>query len=568
MSNKLRLFALGGLDEDGKNMFIVEDGDDIFVIEAGLKYPDSSQLGIEMVIPDFSYLIENASRVRAIFITHGHEDVMAALPHLCKVLNVPIYTAALTAQILKRRFMREGIKDRDIHVIKRNGTYKIANHKIKTFGVTQSIADAFGIAIYTAQGYVVYTSEFIVDFDCRSKGFDFDINVLSDISNGGVLALMAESVGSGKNGHASPNHRLTPQIEAAFEDAQKRVVITMYNQNLFRVIEVLELARKNNKRVFIYDPDLERLLADLQSLGYYDLSRVDICPREKFSNELEDILIIVAGTGDTIFKKVHRIAIHEDSLITLRDTDTIIIASPMVPGTEKEGAKMEDDLYKESDHVVMVDSKRMFSMHAASEDLKMMISLLRPKYYVPVKGEYRQLVSNALIASQMDYSPNNILVLDNGQIATFENGVCQNINDRITLVDQNIDGNDSLDSSGLILKDRETLSTDGAIICGVLLDYNSKAVIAGPDVQTRGFIYLKDADDIIGKIKEIFLECIASLVESNSYENVEARALAREKISKFVLKETGKRPMVLPSIIEINGKRLAERGKKEDEDIA
>ena len=162
MSNKLRLFALGGLDEDGKNMFIVEDGDDIFVIEAGLKYPDSSQLGIEMVIPDFSYLIENASRVRAIFITHGHEDVMAALPQLCKVLNVPIYTAALTAQILKRRFMREGIKDRDIHVIKRNGTYKIANHKIKTFGVTQSIADAFGIAIYTAQGYVVYTSEFIV----------------------------------------------------------------------------------------------------------------------------------------------------------------------------------------------------------------------------------------------------------------------------------------------------------------------------------------------------------------------------------------------------------------------
>lgn len=553
---QLKIFALGGLDEDGKNMFIVEDGNDIFVIEAGLKYPNASQLGIEMVIPDFTYLIENASRVKAIFITHGHEDVMAALPNLCRVLNVPIYTGALTAQILKNRFTKLGIKDKDIHVIKRNGTYKIANHKIKTFGVTQSIADAYGLAIMTSQGYVVYTSEFIVDFDCRSKGFDFDINVLSEICAGGVLALMAESVGSGRSGHASPNHRLTPQIESAFEDSKNRIVITMYNQNLFRVIEVLELARKSRKKVFVYDDDLNFLLSNMDRLGYYRLSSVQMIDKAHFDNNDDDCIVIVAGTGDTIFKKVHRIAIHEDSTITLRRSDTIIIASPMVPGTEKEGAKMEDDLYKESDHVVIVDAKRMFSMHAASEDLKMMISLLRPKYYIPVKGEYRQLVSNALIASQMDYQPTNILVLDNGQIAKFENGECLSINEHLTLIDQNIDGKDSLDAQGLILKDRETLSTDGAIICGVLLDYNTKELIAGPDVQTRGFIYLKDADEIIKQISEIFLGCISDLIADNAYDNMEARQLARDRICKYVFKETGKRPMVLPSIIEINGKRL------------
>ena len=198
--SELKIFALGGLDEDGKNMFILEDDQDIFVIECGLKIPNATQLGIEMVIPDFSYLVQNANKVRAIFITHGHDDVMAALPNLCRLINVPIYTGALTAQILKNKFHECGIKDRDIHVIKRNGTYKIANHKVKTFGVTQSIADAFGLAILTSQGYVVYTSEFIVDFDCRGKGFDFDINVLSEISSQGVLALMAESVGSGRNG--------------------------------------------------------------------------------------------------------------------------------------------------------------------------------------------------------------------------------------------------------------------------------------------------------------------------------------------------------------------------------
>lgn len=560
--SELKIFALGGLDEDGKNMFILEDDQDIFVIECGLKYPNATQLGIEMVIPDFSYLVQNANKVRAIFITHGHDDVMAALPNLCRLINVPIYTGALTAQILKNKFHESGIKDRDIHVIKRNGTYKIANHKVKTFGVTQSIADAFGLAILTSQGYVVYTSEFIVDFDCRGKGFDFDINVLSEISSQGVLALMAESVGSGRNGHASPNHRLTPQIEPSFEDTEQRIVVTMYNQNLFRVIEVLELAKKFNRKVFIYDDALCDVLHYMQTLGYYDFSNLKMINQEEFNNDMQDVLVIVAGSGATIFKKVHRIAIHEDPVITLSSNDTIVIASPMVPGTEKEGARMEDDLFKESDHVVVVDSKRMFSMHAASEDLKMMISLLRPKYYIPVKGEYRQLVSNALIATQMDYSPNNILVLDNGQIAKFSKGNCLSINERIECVDQNIDGKDSLDSAGLILKDRETLSTDGAIICGVLIDYNTKELIAGPDVQTRGFIYLKDANDIITEIGNIFVGCISDLVEQEAFDNMEARQLARDRICKYVFKETGKRPMVLPSIIEINGKRLNERGEK------
>ena len=550
--SKIRIFALGGLDEDGKNMYIVENGNDIFAIECGMKYPGADQLGIEMIIPDFEYLKENADRVKGVFITHGHDDVIGALANLLKEVKVPVYMAPLTAKLFDRRAKKEGLKDYEIHRVRRNGQFKIGQTEIRTFGTTQSIADGFGVAIRTEDGYVVYTSEFIVDYDTKTDAFKFDMTDIMEIGRRGVLVLLSESVGATREGHSAPQHRITKILEPYFEDAKGRIIVTTYSQNLYRVIELVELANRFNRKVMIYDDELRNLMQDMANLGYYRIpAGLDIAP-QNFDNNLDNTLILVAGNGKTIFKKMHNIATHEDNVIQLRPSDTVIIASPAVPGTEREESSMEDDLYKETPNVFAVDAKRAFSMHASIEDLKMMLFLLNPQYYIPVKGEYRQLISNANIALDMGYPANNIIVLDNGQIATIEDGTVARKFDSIDVDDVFVNGNENLDAGGMVLKDREVLSTDGAIIVGVVVNHVTKQIIGGPDVQSRGVIYLKDADYIIKEIGKIMENVINTSAEAGTYDNMNCRAEARDKISRYVMKETGKKPMILPAIVEIN----------------
>ncbi len=550
--SKVRIFALGGLDEDGKNMFIVENDDDIYAIECGLRYPEADQLGIQKIVPDFQYLSEHADKVKGVFITHGHEDVIGALCNLLKEINLPVYMTPLTARMFERKAKAAGLKDLNIHRIRRNSTFKIGKTEIRTFGTTQSIADGFGVAIRTEDGYVVYTSEFIVDYDIKSEAFRFDLLDVTDLGSKGVLALMTESVGSTREGHSAPNHRITRLIEPYFEETKNRIIVSCYNSNLYRVIELVELANKYNRKVMIYDEELRNLMKDMAALGYYRIpAGLDIVP-QNFSNDAENILLIIAGDGSSIFRKVHKIVTKEDDIVQLRPTDTVIIASPAVPGTERDAAGMEDEMYKETSRVHGIDSKRTFSMHASIEDLKMMIYLLNPQYYIPVKGEYRQLISNANIALDMGYPANNIIVLDNGQVATIQDGQLKRGYDSVPVGDILVDGNDSLDASGMVLKDRELLSTDGAIVVGVVINHMTKEIIGGPDVQSRGVIYLKDADYIIKEIGNIMERTINEAVEADRYDNLQCRADAREKISRYVLKETGKRPMILPAIVEIN----------------
>ncbi|MBR2768091.1 MAG: ribonuclease J [Solobacterium sp.] len=553
--SRIRIFALGGLDEDGKNMYVVENNNDIFVVECGIRYPDADeQLGVEMIIPDFQYLEENQDRIKGVFITHGHEDVIGALVHLLKQIKLPVYMAPLTARLFERKARKADLRDYQIHRVRRNASFKIGKTEIRTFGTTQSIADGFGVAIRTDDGYVVYTSEFIVDYDIKNDAFRFDVSDVTELGSRGVLALLSESVGSTREGHSSPNHRITHQIEPIFDAAQGRIVITAYSQNLYRVIEMIELANKFNRKIIIYDEELRALMADMAELGYYRIpAGLEIAP-QNYSNDVDNVVVIIGGTGSTIFRKVHKIASREDNLIQLRSTDTVIIASPAVPGTERAASNMEDDLYKETSRVFAVDSKRTFSMHASIEDLKMMIYLMNPQYYVPVKGEYRQLISNANIALDMGYPANNIIVLENGQAATIKDGELQRDFKNVPTGDVMVSGGDSLDAQGMVLKDRETLSTEGAIIVGVVINHATKEIIGGPDVQSRGVIYLKDADYIIREIGNIMEETIDDSVAEGRYSNLDCRAEARDKIARYVMKETGKKPMILPAIVEINTK--------------
>ena len=559
---KIRLMALGGLDEDGKNMYLVEIDGDIFVVDAGLKYPsETEQLGIEYIIPDFSYLLEHKERVKGVFISHGHDDVMSALGHLLVQADFDVYATSLTAKLLESEFRKHKIPNKRINIIKRNDTFKVAGHTIRTFPVMQSIADGVGFAFETDSGLIVYTSEFIFDYDILNKAFSMDINALSEMGKSNVLVLMSESTGSTRRGYTAPKHRITEHVEHYFEETEKRIIITLYRQNLFRIMEILELAHKYGKKVYFYDDEHVRMLNTVDELGYYRIPKDVILSKKDFNNDLTDIVCVVSGSGNEVFKLMHNIAIGEDRNIELHEADIVIIASPVVPGTEKDATAMENDLYKAGVSIVKLNAKQILSMHASIEDLKMMLYLIRPRYYLPIKGEYSDLVSNADIAVEMGYTPDRIIILDNGQFASFENGRLVSTSDQLELQETAIDSSDMRDVSGMVLKDREKLSTDGAIICGVVLDFNTKKVIGGPDIQSRGVIYLKDADHILAEIGNILTSTIEKNVEKGTYENMQVRMEARELISRYVLKSTGKTPMILPAIVEIN---LGENSGKEN----
>ena len=389
-----------------------------------------------------------------------------------------------------------------------------------------------------------------MNLDILNKAFSMDINSLSLLGEKGVLCLMSESTGSTREGYTAPKHRINEHIEHYFEENGKRVIITLYRQNLFRIMEILELAHKYKKKVYFYDADHIKLLKYVDELEYFKVPH-DVIITE-LPDDLNDVICIVSGSGNEVFKIMNNIAIGEDNLIKLRQTDTVIIASPVVPGTENDATAMENDLYKADVDIVKLNAKQVLSMHASIEDLKMMLYLTRPRYYLPIKGQYSDLVNNADIAVDMGFTPDKIVILDNGQFALFENGRLSSTSETIDLNDTAIDSSNMNDVSGMVLKDRQALSTDGAIIAGVVLDFKTKKVIGGPDVQSRGVIYLKDADHILNEIGNILVSTIAENVANNSYENMQVRSEAREKISRYVLKETGKKPMILPAIVEIN----------------
>ena len=550
--DKIRICALGGLDENGKNMLMVEVNSEIILIECGIKFPDSEQLGVEFIIPDFTYLIENKHRVKGVFVTHGHDDISRALPYLIKQINVPIYTGAMSANVLRDLLKNEGLTNFYINKIKRTDNIRVGNIKVRTFAMSHAYPDNFGIAIQTSHGYIVYTGEFIIDYDMREPEYQFDINELSEIGKEGVLCLLNESLGAEKEGHTSPFHRISSKLFPIFESSEHRILISCYAQSLFRMREILDLAIRFKKKVYFHGEEASYFLKHMEELNYYKFPKELVVSERNFDDMQDDIIVLISGRGKNLFRSLQKIAMHEDEKVHFRTTDTIIIASAVVSGTEIEANSMENEVYKEGGQIYSFNSKQIYSLHPSSEDLKMMLYLFKPKYYLPVKGEYRHLIVNANLASKMGYRPDQIVILDNGQFATFENGVLKSVADHIELEDMMIDGKDNLDVTGVVLKDREILSNEGGMVIGVSVDYKTKKIIGGVDVQTRGLIYLKDAEYIIKEIMKITEDTINENVANKVYENIETRIDVKDKVTRYLLKETGKRPMVLPVIIEIN----------------
>lgn len=556
MTEKIRIFALGGLDEDGKNMLCVEVDGTIYIIEAGIKFPDAKEsLGIEFIIQDFSYLVENKDRIAGIIITHGHDDVMGALPYLLKQLKLDVYTSPLAAKIIQKTLKKEKITGIKIHPVKRHDHKRIGGRKVVFFPVTHAYPGTFGVAISTTQGYIVYSGEFIEDYDDLDDKYRGDFRAISELGSEGVLVLLQESKGAERSGHTSPNHRLAPRFEQVLEQHEhSRIFISVYTQSIYRIQEIIDCCIEYNRKMLFYTKELQELVCYLEELGY-DIPHDLIVDPSHLDNDLRDIVVICSGQGKSLFKMISNIANNEVDELDFDSEDVIVIASPVIPGVEQEFKSMENDIYKEEGKIIVLD-KDVLSMHPSKEDLKMMIFLMKPKYYIPIKGEYRLLHMNSEIALEMGYSPSKILILDNGQVATLENGKLKSCAVELELHDTMIDGKENWDMAGVVLKDREILSTDGVMILAIGLDAFTKKIINGPDIQTRGLIYLKDAEYITNDVAKIMETTIEEAVANKTYDNLQTRTDIRDKVSKYLFKQTAKRPMVLPVILEINTSNL------------
>lgn len=557
MKNIVKIFALGGLDENGKNMYVLEINQDIIVFEAGMKYPDNLSRGVDMIIPDYKYLKDNKKRVKAYFISHGHDDIMGALPYIIQHVPAPVYCSRVTREMIELTAKRRKQKVKfDFREVKAGDIIDINGHETTFFATTHSINESLGVAVETGDGLVVYSSDFILDYEYLQQ-YRTNLDSFVDLQRKGVLCLMTESVSCHIPGHTSPNHRITPIVEPIFIENTGRIIFSFYSQNLFGIREAIDLAIKYKRRVYIFDDEMKEILDAATGFGTIRIPsylKADESDLRRPGNE--DIVILVTGIGQAVFSYLGRMSEGEDKNVSIKPTDNVVIASPVVPGLETFSTRVIDEVFKTGAKVYNINRQQVVSMHAHAEDIKLLINLVRPKYYLPVKGDYKNLVSNAQIAVSMNlgYNHNNVFVFDNGMVAYFEDGVFKGCSEIIENGEIMIDGLSLGNVESTVISDRQKMADEGVLILGISVDSKNKKIIAGPDPQMRGLIFLRDAEEFVAELVRTFQNLVQEALDNKTVNHDETKVKIREKIISLVRKYTGKDPLVLPVIIDINQK--------------
>lgn len=559
----VKLTPIGGQAENGKSMYCLEIDDQWFIIDAGYRFPEVDKLGVDVIIPNFDYLKENKDKIKAIFITHGHDDVMGALPYLLQEVNVPIYTTDLTADLidqLLQRYMRHSHVSYKYKIkrVDMNATIKVAGVTVEFFPITHSIPGSVGLAFLTPNGYVVYSSEFIIDFGAPER-FRCNIQKMMEIGKKGVLALLCESSYSKNDGYTSPKHKLTDKIESIFEDATGRIIISSYAQNAFRTQEIAQLAKKYNRKICFYGRDKYDNTNTIMRIARHtkrpilDIHPSYIADSKAISDKknMDKLVVLLSGSPRRIYHDILDIIDGGDEKLKLQENDTFIVASPVLPGTEKIANRAINELYKTDTQIHVLKNKELQSMHASEEDIKVLIQILNPKYFIPIKGEYQHFVAVSDVAKKMSIKDDNIIIVDNGEIITFNDGKLQDYRDSITIEDVMIDGLGIGDVGVKVIDDRNQLQNDGVVIIGMTIDGKTKEIVANTDVQTRGFIYLKDSENIVRAIIEMAEKELEAYKKDDNGDIRDVRQTIKDKANRYIIKETGKRPVILPVIIEL-----------------
>ena len=547
--SKINIFGLGGLNENGKNMYVIEVDDKIFVFEAGLQYADEHTLGIDYFIPNIDYLKENKEKIKGIFLTHGHDENVGAIADIIDVLpNVMIYGSKFTLNIVKQELVSYKKSIDNLVLVKENRTLDFGDVKVVPVSLSHSIPDNFGYAVYTKDGTIFYASDFVFDATMRGP-YKTDLEKLSYIGRNGVLCLLTESLYAMRKGYTSPNHRIQRLINKTLAKYKGRIIFNVLNSHLYRIQELFNEVSKTDRKIVVMGKRLQNIIK-------YSIENNYLSIDSKFIGDLsnindENVVILNSNEREKPYVNMIKILDGYDKYIKINKNDTIFLATPIYEGREKTFYKLLDMIAMVGATSITLPPKEYLSYHASSEDLMMMIDMMNPKYYFPIKGEYSEQVANGDLAYEIGIPKENIILKENGYVASFEDGVLVDNFKQVHTGVVSIDGESSDDVGELVLKDREMLSNNGIIIISITLEKRSKQILSGPEILTRGFIYVKDSGELIDKIKELCVNIVNSNVHNNYLDYNKTKNSIRDELSKYLFMQTGNRPMIISVIQEI-----------------
>jgi len=543
--SKIKIFSLGGLDENGKNTYIIEVDDSLFIFDCGLKYASENLYGIDYIIPDFDYLVKNKDRIKGLFVTHGHNENMGAVDDLIKLIpDLKVYATKFTKFILES----EGVNESNIVLITPHKPIKFGDVSVFPISVSHSIPDAVMYVVNTNDGAICYTGDFIID-PSMMDNYNMDLGKIAYVGKQGVLCLMCESVFSEKIGHTSPNHKLVDFFKDTLNHHEKRVIFTVLANHLYTIEEIFKAAENMHRKIIIMGKKLQNTISFAKKEGYLSYNESLIGDLSNIDDE--DVILLINDDLERQYFCVDKILLSYDRYIKLKTTDVIVFAEPRYDSNEKTFVKIENDIAMAGANSITIPDDKTILHHASSEDLMLMIKLMNPKYYMPVKGDYRYMVGNASLGESLGISKNNILLKQNGNIVSFVDGALQDKFESIKVNDVLIDGKSNDDVGELVIKDREMLSENGIVLISATVNKRGKEIVSGPEVTTRGFIYVKDSGEMISKIEQISLDIIKRNRTNEYVDYNKIKQEIREELGDYFYKETECKPMIIAVIQEI-----------------
>ena len=551
MAEKLKIIPLGGLDEIGKNCTVLEYGKDMIVVDCGVSFPDEDMYGVDLVIPDFSYLVQNAKKLRGMFITHGHEDHIGSIPYCMQQVNCPIHGTAMTNGLIKLKLEEHRLADTVKLITHKPGdVVKAGCFSVEFIHVNHSIADAVAFAIKTPVGTVVMTGDFKID-PTASDGM-IDLARLGALGNEGVLALLADSTNVERAGYTPSENIVAESLDRQFRNCDKRIIVTTFASNMHRIQAVLNTAHRHGRKVAVSGRSMENMLKVAQELGYLkvpagtivELGAVKSLPKNK-------VVIVSTGSQGENMSALYRMAFSTHKQIDITADDRIIISASAIPGNEKAVSRIINELYRKGADVVYEKSEGLHvSGHACQEELKILYALCKPKFFIPVHGEQRMLQIHGRLVQQMGCSARNVVIGEIGSVLELSGRSCK-INGTVTAGKVFVDGTGVGDVGSVVLRDRKHLAQDGMIVVCVNLSGQDGSILSGPDIITRGFIYVKESEALMEELRSVTLEAIERCQRKRVRDWSAIKSAIKNDLSGYLYKTTKRNPMILPVITEL-----------------
>ena len=552
-NSKLRIMSLGGLGEIGKNITVFEYGDDIVVIDAGMGFPDEDMLGVDLVIPDISYLVKNADKVRGILITHGHEDHIGAVPYILRQINVPIYGTRLSLGIIEGKLdeISPGY-DPDLYTVEAGDVINLGVFKAEFIHVNHSIADACAICLKTPVGVVFHSGDFKLDVS-PIDGLMMDLTRIGEIGRAGVQLLLCESTNAERPGYTPSERTVGSSLERIFTQYEdKRLIIATFSSNIHRVQQIINASAKHGRKVAVLGRSMVNVIGAAAELGYIDLPEgvlLDVNQIKKYRPE--EVTLITTGSQGEPMSALYRLAFSEHDRVKLAPSDVVVLSSSAIPGNEKLVGKIINALIKNGVKVVNDSVEDVHvSGHACREEIKLMMALLKPKYLMPIHGEYRHLYANKDIGEFMGIPSENIFISEIGKVLEIDRKGAR-FNGSEPAGQVLVDGSGVGDIGSVVLRDRKHLSEDGLVVVVATIDMDDKMIISGPDIVSRGFVYVKESEELMREAKTIAEASLMRAITKGYGDWAHIKGLIRDDLAKFIYKETKRKPMILPVIMDV-----------------